>query len=486
MDLGQVFTGKVTAEYMVSLFTLDKYAKILDPCFGDGAFLTALTGGGWKKIFGYEIDPNLYFSCKERFPTCALRKGDFLSSDRRDRYDGVIMNPPYIRYERIDDLAELGVSRETLALDPLFSSLPPTANLYMYFVLKAVSVLRKGGELIVIFPGSWLSARSGNAFKDALYRECSVERRIHISGNVFEQSPLVDVFILKLKKSGIQKRIVTEYVKLENNQVIPVSRKNKVFSVHFGKRFEDIGQIRRGLTTGCNELFINPPSALGERYAVDILSSPKQIRGYTTKDADCDSLLTVIPEEMDDPDVCRFINEWKGKILRRGKPKALAEKIMRGDEWWYQVPLFVCEGILFSYTVCEDMKFVMNTSADTCVDMVGDNFYIIYPSIDQWLCFALLNNYYTYYQLETFGKKYGGGLLKLQRYDLERLQIPDFDSFSKEDTERLISLAKKLADTGSDSVVAEITRALSGYCDISFEEISDALNTAVKNRLEGT
>ena len=41
MDLGQVFTNKTVAEYMVSQFELEKDSLILDPCFGTGAFLKA-------------------------------------------------------------------------------------------------------------------------------------------------------------------------------------------------------------------------------------------------------------------------------------------------------------------------------------------------------------------------------------------------------------------------------------------------------------
>ena len=36
MDLGQVFTNKLVAEYMTSLFSLKKSACMLDPCFGNG------------------------------------------------------------------------------------------------------------------------------------------------------------------------------------------------------------------------------------------------------------------------------------------------------------------------------------------------------------------------------------------------------------------------------------------------------------------
>lgn len=42
MELGQIFTNKYIANFMVSLFDLKKGAKILDPCFGTGVFLGAL------------------------------------------------------------------------------------------------------------------------------------------------------------------------------------------------------------------------------------------------------------------------------------------------------------------------------------------------------------------------------------------------------------------------------------------------------------
>lgn len=54
------------------------------------------------------------------------------------------------------------------------------------------------------------------------------------------------------------------------------------------------------------------------------------------------------------------------------------------------------KGIVFSYFVRNDMKFIMNNLGY----LVRDNFYIIKAQIDEYLMFALLNNYYTYYQLE--------------------------------------------------------------------------------------
>ena len=96
----------------------------------------------------------------------------------------------------------------------------------------------------------------------------------------------------------------------------------------------------------------------------------------------------------------------------------------------------------------------------------------------------MLNNYYTYYQLECSGKKYGAGLLKLQQYDLENLRFPDLNSLSGKDINDLKNLAMKLIATGSRSIISEITQVLSRYSDISFEEISAEYENIVTRRLE--
>ena len=480
MELGQVFTRLPVAEYMTSLFSIDKESKILEPCFGEGAFLSALENDGWNHVCGYEIDASLYETCKNKYQKYSLKKGDFLSSEHNVQYDGIIMNPPYVRHEKINELSQLGIDKEKLSSNVIFSCLPTTANLYMYFIIKAISVLKENGELIVIFPGSWLLAKNGDRFGEALYKSCAVERQIHISGDVFEKTALVDVVILKLRKTKeVQKKVVPEYVKLSGHTFTPIFKENKHLHISFTKSFKDIGRIRRGLTTGCNAMFVNPSIECDKKHTIDIISSPKQVNGYSTDSAVCDKLLVISSSDLEDACIANYFMSWKDKILKEGKPETLVKKISKEDEW-YKLNPFDCDGIIFSYFVRNDMKFVLNRSGN----IVRDNFYIIYPSIDDWICLALLNNYYTFYQLECSGKKYGAGLLKLQRYDLENLQLPDFSSFTKEDLDILKGLTKELIDTGSRRIVPKITKVLSHYSDISFDEISSEYEKVVASRLE--
>ena len=128
------------------------------------------------------------------------------------------------------------------------------------------------------------------------------------------------------------------------------------------------------------------------------------------------------------------------------------------------------------------MKFIMNDS-DV---LVRDNFYIIRPSINQLVMMALLNNYYTYYQLELCGKKYGAGLLKLQRYDLERLKFPVIEKISKKDISELKKLAQVLIDTGNTCLIDEITNIISKYSSVDFKTIKKKYKEIKMHRLEAS
>ena len=87
MNLGQVYTKPSVARYMTGLLTLPDGARVLDPCFGRGAFIDALTAMGRYAVDGVEIDAESYAACLDReSATCRLHHADFFSFDARARY----------------------------------------------------------------------------------------------------------------------------------------------------------------------------------------------------------------------------------------------------------------------------------------------------------------------------------------------------------------------------------------------------------------
>ncbi len=129
MELGQVFTNEYIAKFMVSLLDINKQSRILEPCFGSGAFLTALKQADYSNVIGYEIDGELFADTKRRFVDYDLIHADFLSSNPKN-IDAIIMNPPYVRHEKIDTLASLGITKQFLRNNKLYKNLPSSANLY--------------------------------------------------------------------------------------------------------------------------------------------------------------------------------------------------------------------------------------------------------------------------------------------------------------------------------------------------------------------
>lgn len=473
MELGQIFTNKYIADYMVSLFDLKKEAKILDPCFGAGAFLRALKNAEFYNITGYEIDSTIFNETLKNFEDLNLFNSDFLGA-KNVKVDGIIMNPPYIRQEKIDSLLPLGITKKALIQNPLYKELPSNANLYMYFIVKAISLLKKGGELIVIFPNIWMKAQSGKFLRSLIYEECAVTHQINITGKVFEKKALVDVVILKIIKSKLKnsttivKNLYFNGKDLENKPVI------EEYDLGFPVQFSKIATAQRGLSTGYNKLFINPPSGIP---TIPILTSPKNIVGYTANGAKTEQLLYV--NEPLSQTTKTYLEKKKKEILLNKKPVALYQKILN-NETWYNLPLISSRGLIFSYFIRNDIRFIKN---DTSF-IVRDNFYIITPKIDANLLFALLNNYYTFYQLELLGKKYGAGLLKIQRYDLEKIMFPNHLLFSQEDLMLLNNLSNKLILTGDKELILEITHVISKYTLIDVDFITTQYSLLKKQRLE--
>ncbi|MCM1253835.1 MAG: N-6 DNA methylase [Clostridium sp.] len=485
MDLGQVFTKNNIADYMASLFTVGKEARILDPCFGGGVFLASLKKRGYRNVTGYEIDETLFSMTKTHFPDYCLYRADFLKADESVKYDGIIMNPPYVRQEKIDDLERYGITKQKLRKNALFQGLPSTANLYMYFIMKTIKLLADNGELIVIFPESWLKARSGEKFKSELQKQCRVQEEIYVSGNVFEEKALVEVLILKLKKNRQKTDKITKKLVAGENGLQELSLQETplqgMASIELGFQtsFREIARVHRGLSTGWNSFFINP-DVEDNTHKQAILSTPKAVPGYRTKDAAYDTLFVVEEDKKLSGGWLAYIEAAQKEMAEKKSPKTLYEKYSNGAAWYKLHPVD-SRGILFSYFVRNDMKFIMNDTQCPA----RDNFYIIQPKNenDIILLFALLNNIYTYIQLELAGKKYGAGLLKLQRYDMENIRFPTLAAIADADKKKLADYAEKLMETGDRRCIADITKVLEKYAAVKAENITREYDTVKTARL---
>lgn len=457
MNLGQVYTKQAVSDYMVGLFSLKKRATVLDPCFGHGVFISVLLEKTDFFIDGVEIDESSFAVFENPdVERCHLMNCDFF--DVEGVYDGIIMNPPYVRQEEIDKLAPLGVTKQKLQSACWMMNISAKANLYMYFILRAIMLLRQGGELIAIFPNSWTNTPVGRQFYEQLKLHGCITDLINVDGEAFESSPMVDVCILKYVK-GMRGETHHQTMRITqgNNLLIDdaMQQKNEVSGNLV--RLRTVASIRRGITTGANIFFVNPP-LFTQFHIVNILSSPKNITGYSTKYCRQDKLLAIKSGDDLNEEEVTYLENSANVILKEGKPSTLKTMIEDGRPWYY-ITVPESAQIVFSYIVRNNLKFVLNE--EKC--NVRDNFYMISSRFDSLLLMALLNNYYVYRQLENLGKSYGKGLLKLQKYDIDEIKVPHPDTIQEEDKSKLVLLSEELVKTSDECYIDAVTNLLAPY-----------------------
>lgn len=457
MNLGQVYTKRNIADFMVNLFTIADGVRVLDPCFGEGVFVKSLLDNTNHGILGVEIDKASFDKFKNPNPErCHLLNCDFFAIE--EEFDGIIMNPPYVRQEEIDAMAELGVTKQKLQSVCGLMTISTKANLYMYFILRAILLLKDEGELIAIFPNTWTNTPVGKQFKEEIMHYGCITDFINVTGNPFVGSPMVDVCILKFKRGIFGE---TNYMKMcvQDDCYTIEEYKNEQGRKQKGLvKLHSIANIRRGITTGANKFFVNPP-LFTQDHQVDILSSPKDTKGYTTKKCKQDKLL-VIPRNVEiSEEEQAYLGNCAMIIQKEGKPQTLSTLIRNGQNW-YSITMPTCSQIVFPYIVRNNIKFILNEG--NC--NVRDNFYMISCKLgNPTLLLSLLNNYHVFLQLEKCGKTYGKGLLKLQKYDIDAINIPHPNIINKDDSQHLVELADELVKTGNDEILQTITEVLNPY-----------------------
>ena len=484
MELGQVFTKRKIADFMVSLFS-NNIAEVLDPCFGQGVFINSLLENMECNIVGYEIDKILFQEYKNSIKSNRVKlfNSDFLQGTVDQKFDGIILNPPYIRHEKINDMKSIWITKTNLLKQPIFSKLPQTSNFYMYFIIKCLYLLKDNGQMIVIFPNSWKGSKNEEIFLELISSKASIIEEYYVKGDAFEQDALVDVLILKIVKRTKLKKEVSQNIIINDNDIITRidNNKKKHIDFQFSKILTDYSVTRRGITTGANKIFINPRISCSNNHVYNIISSPKQIEGYNTRKCNFDKILFIKQDDIPTEEEESYLKQWEDKINSDKKPVTLYNKI-ENKQKWYILKEFETEGIIFGYIIRENVKFILN-ELDI---MVRDNFYIIRPKIDKYLLISLLNNYYIYLQLEIKGKRYGKGVLKIQKYDIDDLKLPDINKINDQDIRSLKTLGYELCKTNRDSaeVINLINHIISKYSNIKIEQVTQLLEAYTKDRLE--
>jgi adenine-specific DNA-methyltransferase len=181
--LGAFYTGECAANRLVSWAIRDGNATILDPSCGDGAFLAASSdrlaefNSSAFRLHGVDVSSEALRRSRERVPNARLILSDFfdLNPHSLPKFDCVVGNPPYIRYQTFNggetSKAHLRAAEAGVRLPRLSSSWAP-------FVIHSALFLRSGGRLAMVMPselGHAMYAREVLKYLVRSFRNIAIE-----------------------------------------------------------------------------------------------------------------------------------------------------------------------------------------------------------------------------------------------------------------------------------------------------------------------
>jgi hypothetical protein len=405
---------------------------------------------------GVELHEDSVKNALERLATSSSSKeviqDDFFAVDPQPDFDAVLGNPPYIRYQHFfGDVRERGL-RAALAAGVNLSGL---SSSWAPFLIHASRFLKADGRLGMVLPAELLSVSYAGPVRRFLLQRFAKIRIVVFERLIFEDA-LEDVVLLMASGSGGCDRIevvqVRDAADLASGATTLVSAKDlrddkwvatlvrpdaweaftTVAESPHCEKLIDWGSPYLGVVTGDNDYFC---------------LSDAQVKAASLDDRD---LLRVSPPGSRHLRSLEFgQNAWAslradgrrvwlfyprpGKLSKasiayvevgekRGVNKGY--KCRMREDWW-RVPLVQKPDLLLTYMDHERPRLVTNAaSAQHLNSLYGVRLKRGRKQIgSQLLPLATLNTV-SLLGAEVHGRAYGGGLLKLEPRDADRIPVP--------------------------------------------------------------
>lgn len=274
----QFFTPEPIAAFMTQWMMegLEGCARILEPAFGLGVFSRQLFHAHPEaSVTGYDIDETIYNYAQGNFSATnyalRLKNEDYLEASWEERFDGVVCNPPYLKFHDYDNGRYVPIVNKRL-----HTRLSGFTNIYTLFLLKSIAQLNKGGRLAYIIPSEFLNADYGVEVKRALLASGTLRHVIIVD---FTQSAFDDaittaciLFCQNDAQSATVRfskidRVEDLYAALNSYQDFPASQldpeikwKQYYEQSQTGRYchlvpFSTFAKVSRGIATGANAYF---------------------------------------------------------------------------------------------------------------------------------------------------------------------------------------------------------------------------------------
>lgn len=226
-NLGQVFTPQFIVSEMLGL--VRNHGSVLEPSCGNGAFSKNLPG-----CVAIELDEKIA-------PKHAVNM-DFFDYGTENKFDTIIGNPPYVRFQDIIPSTKLKLDMR------LFDE---RTNLYLFFIYKSVLHLNEHGELIFIVPRDFLKATSAIKLNNFLYSNGTITNIIDLGDSCIFDDACPNCVIFRFEKGNFSRICnVSKKFTVVNGQILFTSN-------NYDIKFSDLFFVKVGAVSGADKIFTN-------------------------------------------------------------------------------------------------------------------------------------------------------------------------------------------------------------------------------------
>ena len=463
---GAFFTPPEIAAYIGDWAIRSGSDLVLEPSCGEASFLLAagnrLRVLGANQLFwshqlhGIEIHRDSADAARSVLATASLdadiQVSDFFACEPETEYDVVVGNPPYVRYQNFSGHARARSLEAALAQGVRLTGL---ASSWAAFVIHASRFLKPSGRLGLVLPAELLSVNYAAEVRRFLLNRFSNVRLVMFENRVFP-GVLEEVVLLLAEGSGGAKCFevyqargleglasidATSWIEHHPEQnekwtpalLSPASHSAyRTLSVSEGfSPLLDWGETYLGAVTGNNRYFslsrsdaaelrlpegdvirISPP---GSRHLRGLRFTRDAWEALARDDARC---LLFYPRDKLRAAAGRYVSQGEAEKVHK------AYKCAVRSPWW-KVPLVSVPNLFLTYMNHDRPRLIANDAGVHIVNSlygVGLRYGKRVLGRDL-LPIACLNSV-TLLGAEVVGRAYGGGLLKLEPREADKLPVP--------------------------------------------------------------
>lgn len=498
---GGYYTPTAITDFLCSWGIESDTLNVLEPSCGDGNFIESailrfqslgITGENLVgRIKGVELLEEESLKAKSRAAFLGLNSNtivncdffQFLNENGQKRFDLVVGNPPFIRYQNFpENHRKLAIKKmQELGLNP-----NKLTNIWVPFLVISASLLNDNGKLGMVIPAELFQVKY--AAETRVFLSNFFERMTIVTFKklVFEniQQEVVLLLCEKTVQDGKGIRVIefenldelkqVDFTAINVSKVKPIDHTTEKWTKYFLSENEinllkrlkqdprvitcgDIMEVDVGLVTGRNEFFMLKEEQVKEwnleGYTIPVASKSNQLKGITFSDQDLvgnsiaqNSIHLFIPPNRDFenlPKVCKdYITYGEQQGFHLGYKTRIRKR-------WYITPSLWVPDAFALRQVGEYPKLIVNETGASSTDTIHRVRFK--TGVDPRLVAISFPNSLTFAFSEITGRSYGGGVMTFEPTEIEEIQIPvladldlDFDRIDelirKREIERVLDI----------------------------------------------